>query len=184
MIHTRKRTMARGAGGLTGCFRKALPAILLFALLSETLPAATIILVRHAERSNAMSADTPLSPAGQERAKALARVLKDASIRHIYVTEVLRTQQTAEPLAALLHLKPVVIDQKDTDSLLAQLRKLGDDDAALVVGHTATIPLLIERLGGGKAAQMSDSEYDRLTVVITSSGKAHVVVMRYGAAAE
>ncbi|MGH9668373.1 MAG: histidine phosphatase family protein [Bryobacteraceae bacterium] len=62
------------------------------------------ILVRHAERSSAMSADAPLSPAGEERARQLAHVLQDAKVRRIYITEVQRTQQTAQPIASRLHL--------------------------------------------------------------------------------
>jgi len=153
--------------------------------LPSVLPAATIILVRHAERSTAMSADALLSSAGEERARQLAQVLKDAGIQRIYVTEVRRTQQTAEPIAVRLHLTPVVIAQKDIDKLVGELMKLGENETVLVVGHTNTIPPIIERLGAGKAPPMADTEYDRLTVVFTpSGGKAHVVTLRYGNAAE
>jgi broad specificity phosphatase PhoE len=151
------------------------------ALLPSVLPAATIILVRHAERSAAMSADALLSPAGEERAMLLAQVLKDAGIQRIYVTEFRRTQQTAEPIATKLHLTPVVIVQNDKDALVSRLRKLGESETVLVVGHANTVPLIIERLGAGPVAAMPDAEYDRLTVVVTGArGKAHVVTLRYG----
>lgn len=163
--------------------QRALLAAVLFWFV-PALPAATIILVRHAERSSAMSSDAPLSAAGEERAKALAQMLRDAGVEHIFVTEVQRTQQTAAPLAARLHLKPVVIAQKDTDALLARLRALEDDETALVVGHTNTAPLIVEQLGGGKIAPIADSEYDRLIVLVTGEGKAKVVTLRYGKATE
>jgi phosphohistidine phosphatase SixA len=156
---------------------------LLFAALlaCSSLRAATIIIVRHAERSTAMSTDAPLSAAGVTRAKLLAQMLRDAGVGRIFVTEVLRARQTAEPLAAQLHLTPVVIAQKDTDALLSQLRQLGENETVLVVGGTSTVPLIVERLGAGSAVAMPDSEYDRLTVLITSTnGKAHAVVLRYG----
>jgi broad specificity phosphatase PhoE len=128
-----------------------------------------------------MSADALLSPAGEERAKLLAQVLKDAGIERIYVTEVRRTQQTAEPIATRLHLTPVVIAQNDTDALVSRLRKLGENETVLVVGHANTVPLIIERLGAGPVPAMPDAEYDRLTVLVTAAhGKAHVVTLRYG----
>lgn len=50
-----------------------------------------------------------------------------------------------------------------------------------MVGHSNTVPLLVERLGGGKIAPIADSEYDRLIVIVTNlSGKAKVVTLRYG----
>jgi broad specificity phosphatase PhoE len=122
-----------------------------------------------------------LSPAGTERARVLSRVLQDAKVQRIYVTEVRRTQQTAEPVAAGLHIKPIVIAKKDTDALVNQLREAGDDETVLVVGHADTVPLIVDRLGGGPVLPFRDAEYDRLTVLVTgTSGKAHVVTLRYG----
>lgn len=164
---------------------KLLAVVLLAACLSPAAPAATIILVRHAERSSAMSADAPLSAAGEERARQLSHLLKDANIRRIYVTEVRRTQQTAEPLAARLHLKPIVIAQKNVNELIDRLRELSEDETVLVVGHATTVPLIVERLGGGSAPPMADTEYDRLTVLFhPRSGKGSVLILRYGKSTE
>lgn len=164
-----------------------LRSIMLAAVLFSCRPsltAATIILVRHAERSSAMSSDVPLSAAGEERAKALAQMLRDAGIEHIFVTQLRRTQQTAAPLAAQLHLKPVVIAEQDTDALLRRLRALGENETALVVGHSETVPLIVEQLSGEKMAPMGDGEYDRLIVLVTGKSQAAVVRLRYGKATE
>ena len=160
--------------------RLALLAVL-FSSALRPISAATIIVVRHADRASGMSADALLSPAGEERARQLADVLKSAQVQRIYVTEVRRTQQTAEPLAARLHLKPIVIAKADIDALVTQLRKAGDDETVLVVGHADTVPLIIDRLGGGAVPAFRDTEYDRLMVLVTGSGgKARVVTLRYG----
>ena len=160
---------------------KTLVMLLLAAWLPSIVSAATIILVRHAERSSGMSADANLSPAGERRAQELSQMLKDARIQRIYVTEVRRTQQTAAPTAARLHLKPIVISQKDTGALVGQLRELGQGETVLVVGQADTLPGIIERLGGGRTPAFRDSEYDRLTVLVTGRGdKAQVVMLRYG----
>jgi broad specificity phosphatase PhoE len=161
--------------------RLVLLAVLLSAGLPRGLPAATIILVRHADRVSGMSADALLSPAGEERARQMSQVLKDAKVQRIYVTEVRRTQQTAEPIAARLHLKPIVIAKQDTDALVNQLRKAGDDETILVIGHADTLPRIIELVGGGSVPAFPDTEYDRLTVLVTGTGgKAQVLTLRYG----
>ena len=51
---------------------------------------------------------------------------------------------------------------------------------ALVVGHSNTVPEIIERLGGGTVAPMADDEYDRLFLVtLTGPGQATVVTLHY-----
>jgi len=161
--------------------QKLLLAAILLWPTAAALPAATIIIVRHAERSTTMSTDAPLGAAGMARARLLAQMLRNSGVGRIFVTETLRARQTAEPVAALLHLTPVVIAQSDTDALLSHLRQLGETETVLVVGHTTSVPLIVDRLGGGPAAAMPDSEYDRLTVLVTSpDGKARAVTLRYG----
>lgn len=159
--------------------------ILSLALLTASLPsfasAATILLIRHAERNPGMSPDVLLNAAGEQRARDLVDVLKDAGIKHIYVTEVRRTQQTAEPLAAQLHLKPEVIAAKDVDVLVSRLRSLGENETVLVVGHANTAPQVVDKLGGGSVPPLGENEYDRLTVVYTGGGSsARVLTLRYG----
>ena len=128
-----------------------------------------------------MSADALLSPAGEQRARQLSDVLRDAKIQRIYVTEVRRTEQTAEPIAVRLHLKPMVIAKGDIDALVSRLRKSGVNETVLVVGHADTVPLIIERLGGGSVPAIRDDEYDRMTVLfLAPGGKAQLVTLRYG----
>jgi broad specificity phosphatase PhoE len=164
--------------------RRCALTVLLLAGLSPLAQAATIIVVRHAERNAGMTPDVLLSPQGEERARALARVLRDANIRAIFTTEVRRTQQMAEPTAKEFHLQPAVIPAKDIDALVSRLKALPEDEAVLVVGHSNTVQLVVERLGGAVPA-MPDTEYDRLVVVVTSSkGKPAILTLRYGAITE
>ncbi len=66
-------------------FRAAVVVIAL--LMQPQADAATIILVRHAERAGGMAADVPLNDRGQQRARTLAHMLADAGIQIIYTTE-------------------------------------------------------------------------------------------------
>ena len=72
----------------------------------------TVFMVRHAQKASG-SADPGLSPAGLKRADCLANTLKDAGIKNIYVTEAKRTQQTADPLAKRLKIKPSMMKAED-----------------------------------------------------------------------
>jgi hypothetical protein len=87
----------------------SLAILIMGGLIAPGLAQQTIILVRHAEQTptgGMMDGDPPLNEDGARRAQALASVLKDAGVRAIYVSQYARAQQTAEPLARGLGVKP------------------------------------------------------------------------------
>jgi phosphohistidine phosphatase SixA len=124
-----------------------------------------IVVVRHAERADA-TADSALSSAGQARAMRLAVMLKDAGITHIFTTDLRRTVQTAEPVAAALKVTPTEVPAGDLDALLNRLRALSSRDRVLVVGHSNTIPEIVRRLGVSTPITIGDQEYDNLFIVM------------------
>src|SRR5215831_1371396 len=85
--------------------RAIFPALLLCQLAAAQQNVRTVFLVRHAEKASA-AADAPLSPEGEKRAVCLAGMLKDAGIKQIYVTDMMRTQQKAETLVKALKSTP------------------------------------------------------------------------------
>ena len=121
-----------------------------------------IFLVRHAEKASEAK-DAVLSPEGKRRAECLAHLLSDAGIRELLVTRVVRTQQTAEPLAKQLGLTPTVLDADDIAAFAKKLRAAAKDNV-LVVAHADTLPKIIDQLGGGKIAPIEPSDYDKLFV--------------------
>ena len=165
--------------------RRLLPALLAVCSLGLAAePSRAVILVRHAERAGGMGPEVGLSEAGRCRAHLLAGMLADAGVKRIYTSEVARTQETAEPLARKLGLRPEVVAANDYDALLAKLRSGAPGGVALVVGHSNTVPEIIKRLGGGTVPAIADSEYDRLFVVtITGENQASVVTLRYSGCA-
>lgn len=124
----------------------------------------TVFLVRHAEKTSA-APDATLTPAGEARASCLAWTLKDAGIKHIYVSDVKRTQQTADPLAKALNLTPTVIPARDISGLVRGVIYSPGGGNVLVVGHGDTLPVIVARLQGGGIPPITDNEYDRLIVV-------------------
>ena len=104
------------------CIASLYAAMLVFAGAASAQQ--TVILVRHAELQGAAMAEPkqlPLSEAGEARAKLLASVLRDAGIDAIYVTDFLRTNKTAEPLARALGKELIVLPKGDAQELVQRL---------------------------------------------------------------
>lgn len=163
--------------------RFGLTALLLgqIAIAQQQQPATTVFLVRHAEKVSS-APDALLSPQGQQRADCLAHVLKDAGIKRIYVTDVKRTQQTADPLAKELGIKPVVVPAKDPNAMVRDVF-YGTGGNALVVGHSDTLPQVIKRVQAGTVPPIGENEYDGLYVLTVLEGSSTPVVkLRYCAA--
>ena len=133
----------------------------LMAAAADAVP--VIVVVRHAEKASAGGNDPELSVAGQKRAEALARILKDSQITAVFVTEFKRTQQTAAPTARAAHLSPTVLPAGDIPGLVAKLRALNGN--ALVVGHGNTIPDLMKALGITTPVTIPEDDYTEIFLV-------------------
>jgi phosphohistidine phosphatase SixA len=136
----------------------------------------TIVLIRHAERTS--GTDPGLTAAGAARARHLAGMLEDAGISAIFTSTLRRSKETAAPLAEAIQVAPAVLDD---DVLVARQQILSSGAAALVVGHTDTVPALISTLGGPNGVSIADDEFDRffvLTVAPADGGS--LFAMRYG----
>lgn len=129
-------------------------------LVAQTGPS-LVVLVRHAEKAEAPANDPPLSPEGEERARALARTLADAGITRIHSSDTRRTRDTAAPLAAALGLEIELYDPRDLPGMADRLRAL--PGRHLVVGHSNTTDVLSGLLGGASFGEIVEAwEYDRL----------------------
>lgn len=141
--------------------------------------ALVVFLVRHAEKVD-QSRDPELSTEGIRRAEALAITLVDSGIEYIHSTDLIRTRNTAAPIARELDLELNLYDADYLSELIDQMKEKGGRH--LVVGHSSTTPLMVELLGGGMVPPIDESdEYDRLYVVtISSEGEVSNVLLRYG----
>lgn len=148
--------------------------------------ATTVIVVRHAEKANAEERDPLLSPAGQARAEALASALESAGVSAIYVTQFKRNHATAEPLAKRLGVP--VTERPIAGDVPAYARDLAREVLAqqagktvLIVGHSNTVPDLVQAFSGTKVAPLTEADFDNLfVVVVPASGPARLVKARYG----
>lgn len=146
-----------------------------------------VVLVRHAEKASEPRADPPLTDAGLARAVALAEVLASSGIDAIVVTPFERTRATAAPLARARGITPAEIPvgrsvAEHVGAVADSIRAFPPGDAVLVVGHSNTIPKIVTALGGPDLADLCDSQYSVLYVmVVPAAGPARLVTASFGA---
>ena len=150
----------------------ALAGILVIAAAIWFLGAAsttTIFVMRHAEKSAYPADDPLLSPAGEARAQALGVQFGGAppglGIDAVYVTELRRTQETVRPLVNRLGIPMIVVPAADPEAVAKRARSEYRGGRVLIVGHSNTVPQIVEALSGEPVPEIQDSEYGIVYVV-------------------
>ncbi len=144
-------------------FFKWLALVLLSGLMiSQSVSAATLYLVRHAEKE--LGDNPALTEQGKQRAERIAQILKYADVKAIYSTDYLRTNETAQPTAAIHGL---MVRTYDPDKLatFAELI-LENNESAVIVGHSNTTPELTALLSKVKVESMSEEQFGLIYQVI------------------
>jgi phosphohistidine phosphatase SixA len=126
------------------------------ATTAEAPAGPTYYVMRHLH-TPAGERDPDLTAEGQRQAALLADRFDEEAPRAIYVSTFKRTQQTAAPLAARLGLTPIVYDPSDTPGIVARVR--AGPTPALIVGHSNTVPDIIEQLGGARPAPLVHEDF-------------------------
>jgi len=135
----------------------SLVALLGCATTEYATTAPTIFVMRHLN-TPAGVANPDLTSDGDRAAIALvAWFQKRNKPTVIYVSSTKRAQQTAAPLARSLGITPRIYDPADTPKLIADVTR--DSQVVLVVGHSNTVPELIERLGGQRPAPLVHEDF-------------------------
>lgn len=151
-----------------GCCRISTMTILILSIcLLPSAWAATLYLVRHAEKQTDQS-NPELTDQGLCRSEFLAELLHTAGIEKVMSSDYRRTLATAAPLARRLQLQVERYDPRQLDQLAEQLVISSAD--ALIVGHSNTTPELV-RLLGGSAEDMPETDYQRLYQVSIEDGR-------------
>ena len=153
-------------------------ALLALVILPLSAAQQAIILVRHAEKiaDDMNGRDVPLSKAGLDRARLLAEMLRDSGITAIYASDAVRTRSTALPLAKELRLSIKSLDQHDPQGAVRRLRTENANDVVLIVGHSDTLPGLLDALGYRREVRIHSNDYSNLLVVIPRVGKPPAVI--------
>ena len=168
------------------CFRNL---YLFFGLLSFSIivsaQSTTIILLRHAEKDTSnvgsvmMTANPPLSKAGELRAERLVSVLSSYKPDIIYSTNYLRTKATVSPIAKKFDKEIQIYDPKKLQSFADSLIKV-EGKIIVVVGHSNTTPALVNLLiRENKYPALDDSVYDQYWIVTITNKKTTVEQRKY-----
>ena len=151
---------------------------------SQSAPT-VVIIVRHAEKGTTPANDPPLTDLGAARAKALAGALANANVQAVITTQLLRTRETARPLAEArgLEIETVATSAQVADhaKAVADAVRRHAGQTVLVVGHSNTVTQIIAALGGPKMADLCDSEYSNLYTLVLDGAAGRLVQGTFGA---
>ena len=148
--------------------------LMLFAILTAGMTAGvavaadTVYVIRHLQK--ATGADPPLSEIGAANARLLAERLAKSGIKAIFATPTKRAMETAQPLAQKLHVSITSYDPREPAALVGKVARV--NGAALVVGHSNTVPELVAAFGGSKPGSLTEQDYG--TIFVVKSGSAAV----------
>ena len=141
-----------------------------------------VVLVRHGEKQPTPADDPSLSEAGVARARALDAALALSTPGTIVVSPRKRTAETAAVVQRRVGVTPTVIplDAQHVQNVAAAVMKASG--VVLVVGHSNTIPAIVNALAGTKLPDICDASYATLFLVTpaVAGGKAHVVKSSFG----
>ena len=129
-----------------------------------------VIVVRHADKDTIPKDDPPLTAAGLIRAKALAVALANARVQEVITTQLIRSRETARPLAETRGLTPIVVPRGPDIALhvraaVAEVRRQ-HGKTVLVVGHGETVGPIISALGGPAIPEVCADEYSNLYMLV------------------
>jgi broad specificity phosphatase PhoE len=153
---------------------RRLAAILLLAVAAagpasarEPLRHADYFVMRHLQKGE--GADPGLTPQGRAAAQRLVAMLAPHPPKAIYVSKTLRARETAAAVAARWKLVPKEYDPSDTAGLIARVR--AERGPVLIVGHSNTVPDIVERLGGRRPPPLGDVEYGDIWCITRANGQ-------------
>jgi broad specificity phosphatase PhoE len=143
----------------------------------------TIFVMRHAEKltSDPQDPDPALAPAGEARALELAqffgRAPKGQGLDAIVVSEFRRTQDTVRPLANRLGIPVIVVPADDIRATARRALAENRGGRVLVVGHSDTVPGIVQELSGIDVGAMSEADYG-IVYLVTIPRFSHAAVTR------
>jgi broad specificity phosphatase PhoE len=138
----------------------------------------TVFLIRHAEKIVTNDKDPALTEAGIARANGLVDLFNNAKPSAIFATQFQRTQLTAKPLSEAIDVPITVleINADNTDQyptlLMEKICVLPKESNVLVVGHSNTLPAIVEAWTIETVKPIADDEHNRFFMVKIKDCKA------------
>jgi broad specificity phosphatase PhoE len=125
-----------------------------------------------------------LTELGIRQSEAAARVLAETSVDGIYVSPLVRTQQTAAPLAAVLGIEPRILE--GLKEIQAGDYEMATDEES-IFGYIGTVADWIEgrldpRMSGSETGHEFLARYDAAVAEIAGAGHERALLVSHGAA--
>lgn len=173
--------MGRRQGSLEGTW--AFAAVLAFGAASLlAFPAAPVVaqevvyVVRHAEQVADVD-DPPLSEEGKARARVLREFFRDAGLTAVYATDLRRTMETGASVTEPLGFEVTPVDTDSLDGLVARAQREQPHGRVLIIGHSNTVPGVLEQFGYPDEITIEHDEFDNLFIVVPA-GEGPPLVLR------
>lgn len=160
MIRRRAAVAMIAAAALAGC-----------AGMTGARTMGDVYVMRHLKQEPG-GGDPALSAEGAAMARALAARHWDRPFEAIFASSARRAQGTAEPLAEKLGIPVNVYNASAPDVLIEQVKQI--DGPVLIVGHSNTVPDLVERLGGIAPPELAHADYGRVWRITRPNGETEV----------
>jgi phosphohistidine phosphatase SixA len=143
-----------------------------------------VFLVQPAEKNPGTIEDPPVSAEGEERAQRLAHMFGGSGgvghVDAIYESDERRAEQTAAPLAELLHQTPVVFRAEDARGAAERALREHTGGTVLMVASGAHVLEMVEVLTGLEPTRLGAVDPSALYVIsVPWLGRAHLVRLRY-----
>jgi phosphohistidine phosphatase SixA len=138
---------------------------------STASPAAAqevVYVVRHAEQVADVD-DPPLSEQGKARARMLREFFRDAGLTAVYGTDLRRTMETGAIVTEPLGFEVTPVQPDSLDGLVGRVRREQPGGRVLIVGHSNTVPRVLEQLGYPNEITIDHDEYDNLFIVVPTA---------------
>lgn len=152
----------------------AVMAVLAFVASAASFPAnpaaaqEVVYVVRHAEQVADVD-DPPLSEQGRARAMVLQEFFRDAGLTAVYATDLRRTMETGEIVTEPLGFEVTPVEPDSLDGQVARVRREQPHGRVLIVGHSNTVPMVLEQLGYPNGLTIDHDEYDDLFIVVPAA---------------
>jgi broad specificity phosphatase PhoE len=141
-----------------------------------------LYIVRHAEKDTGKN--PLLTEAGNNRAGDLMRILKNKSIKRIYVSEYKRSQNTADSMHLQLGIDTVQYKADTTcTNLFTTIERHQDwGNTILIITHSNILPTIIYKMGVTSFPQQNvpEQEFDNLYFIRIKKHKPKLQHTKYG----
>ena len=145
----------------------AVASLLTFAA-SSVVAQEVVYVVRHAEQVADVE-DPPLSEEGRARARMLREFFRDAGLTAVYATDLRRTSETGAMVTEPLGFETTPVHTDSRDGLVARGQREQPHGRVLIVGHSNTVPRVLEQFGYPNEITIDHDEFNNLFIVVPAA---------------